>query len=429
MRPVSEALPFPPTLQFGVATAAYQVEGHLETDWSAWERAGKLHDPHARNGRACEHWARFFDDIALIQNLGVSMYRLSLEWARIEPTRGHFDDTAIRGYRERLEALVKAGLRPVVTLHHFTHPPWFHEATPWHSRDTLPAWQRYVRCCLDILRGLDCAVVTLNEPNVLMLGGYLSGQMPPGLNNGAQAFAAAANMMRAHAIAVDLCRGIGITDIGIAQNMLVFGPSRVWHPIDQALTRLAAQGYNHAFFECLTTGTLRLQLPGVMSGTERIEGAENSLGFCGINYYTRAHLKFITRAPFIEFTFRDVHRRGLTDIGWEYYPEGFEALLGQLKRYQRPIWVTENGLDDRAGTRRNQYLFDHLQAVERAIAAGADVRAYLHWSLMDNFEWLEAWGPRFGLYRVNFETLERTETPSVAYYRQLVTSRTLVPPP
>ena len=137
------------------------------------------------------------------------------------------------------------------------------------------------------------------------------------------------------------------------------------------------------------------------------------MDFLGINYYTRSHLRFVPWPPFVEYRFRDVHRLGLTDIGWEDFPEGFTQALKNVKQYALPVWVTENGIDDRSGSRRPLFIYQHLKALLDARDEGVDVRAYLHWSLLDNFEWLEAWGPRFGLFRVDFETLERTPTAAV----------------
>lgn len=428
---MTEPLEFPQDFTFGVATAAYQVEGGIENDWADWERAGKCKEPDARCGRGVEHWDRFFDDVPLITRLGATAYRLSIEWARVEPVRGRWDDAAWAGYRARLEALVKAGVRPVVTLLHFTHPKWFHVETPWHEPASLVAWRRFVERCAELLQGLpNVAVTTLNEPNVLLLGGYLAGAMPPGHADGRKAFAAMANLVRAHVIARQALRErCGPLEIGIAQNMLVFAPTRRWHPLDQALSRLAEGNYNHAFLEALSTGVLRLQMPGFTAGKEAIDGAAKSTDFTGLNYYSRAHLRFVAKAPFVQFEFLDPHQRGLTDIGWEWYPEGFGQLLRQLKRYERPVWITENGLDDRSGQRRARYLYEHWRELLRARADGVDVRGYLHWSLMDNFEWLEAWGPKFGLYRVDRQTMERQWTPACDYFRQVATTRRLSAPP
>ena len=426
--PVTEPLVFPPDFTFGVATSAYQVEGGIENDWSAWERQGKLNDPRARMGRGAGHWERFAEDVGLITGLGATAYRLSIEWARVEPRRGQWDEAAWQGYRDRLELLRKAGVRPVVTLHHFTHPPWFHAETPWHFPASLVARTRYVRRCAELLQGLDAAVTTINEPNVFLLGGYLAAKMPPGLSDGKLAFAAMTNLVRAHVLArealLDRARGSPVT-VGIAENVLVFAPRRVWNPLDQALVRLAESNYNHAFLEALATGKLRLQMPGMTAGSADIDGAADSTEYTGVNYYTRAHLGFVSRAPFVAFEFLDRKGKGLTDLGWEDYPQGFGALLRQMRRYQRPVWVTENGLDDRTGLRRPRFIHEHLRELLLARLEGVDVTTYLHWSLLDNFEWLEAWGPRFGLYRVDFETQERKPKSSALWYAGVAKNNTV----
>ncbi|MCY1033494.1 family 1 glycosylhydrolase [Corallococcus sp. BB11-1] len=422
-------LTFPASFTFGVATSAYQVEGGIENDWSDWERRGKLKEPHVRCGRAVDHWHRYEEDYALAKAVGATAFRLSLEWARIEPERGRFDGQALEGYRERLLRLGAHGLRPVVTLHHFTHPTWFHAATPWHLPESLEAFRQYVRRCAPLLEGLDALVISFNEPMVLLLGGYLQGLMPPGITDGAKTMAALGNLVRAHAIArEELGQRLGRVELGISQNMLSFAPDRWWHPLDRSLVRLAAPAYNHAFHEALSTGHLRVFMPGVASTDVRIPEARDSVEFVGVNYYTRAHLRFMPRPPFMDFKYRDPQQRGLTDIGWEQRPEGFGQLLQEVKRYGKPVWVTENGIDDRQGTVRPEYIHAHLKQVLEARATGVDVQGYLYWSLLDNFEWLEGWGPRFGLYHVDFDTLERRPTPACDYFRAVATGRVLVPP-
>jgi beta-glucosidase len=419
---------FPPGFVFGVATSAYQVEGGLENDWSEWERLGKLKDPRARCGRAVDHWNRFHEDLGLVKALGATALRISLEWARIEPTRGAIDGRSVEAYRERLLAMRSAGIRPVVTLHHFTHPSWFHRDTPWHSPESVAAFRAYAKVCAKILKGLDALVVVFNEPMVLLLGGYLSGLMPPGLNDGRKTIAAVEHFARAHVAArEELLAECGKVEIGLAQNVVAFAPDRLWHPVDHALCRLAEVNYNHAFIEGLVTGTLKLSMPGVASLKTKLPG-KDGLDFVGVNYYTRAHLKFTMQRPFFHFGYRDVEKRGLTDLGWEDYPEGFSRLLLEMKRYRLPVWVTENGIDDRTGNRRAGYLHRHWKELLAAQRQGVDLRGYLHWALLDNFEWLEAWGPRFGLYRVDFDTLERTPTPACAYFRRVATTGQLFPP-
>jgi len=420
---------FPEGFVFGVATSAYQVEGHIENDWSEWERAGKLKEPHARCGRGVDHWNRLEEDLSLARAVGSTAFRLSLEWARIEPQRGRFDEAAIDQYRQRLVRMKALGLRPVITLHHFTHPAWFHRETPWHLPQSVAAFRRYSEACAKIIKGLDAMVITINEPMVFILGGYLNGVLPPGVADGKQCMQALANVVRSHVAAREaILAECGPTPMGISQNMVAFAPDRAWHPIDRALVHIASRSYNHAVLDALTTGRLRISMPGVASVDVTIPGARDSMEYLGMNYYTRAHLRFTASHPFIQMAYRDRLRRGLTDIGWEVYPEGFSRILLELKRYGLPIWVTENGVDDRTGSRRVDYLHSHWGQLLDAVGQGANVKGYLYWSLLDNFEWLDGWGPRFGLYRVDFETLERKETAACHYFRSVALTGTLHAP-
>jgi beta-glucosidase len=420
---------FPKDFVFGVATSAYQVEGHIENDWAEWERAGKLKEAHVRCGRGVDHWNRFEEDLGLARNIHAGAFRISLEWARIEPSPGRFDESAIAQYRSRLLKMKADGLRPVVTLHHFTHPTWFHSQTPWHEPQSVETFRRYARVCAKILKGLDALIITFNEPMVLLLGGYMQGLIPPGIADGKKAMQAIGNIVRSHVAArEELLRELGKVEIGISQNVLAFAPDRFWHPLDRALCRLASQAYNHAFLEALVTGELRIQMPGVASTRQTIDGGRDSVEFMGINYYTRAHLRFVTKPPYVQFNYRDRLKRGLTHIGWEDYPEGFGQMLQEVKRYGLPVWITENGIDDRNGDRRPGYLHSHWGQCLAAAKSGVDLRGYLYWSLLDNFEWLEGWGPRFGLYHVDFETLERKATPACHYFSETARTRRLVHP-
>ena len=422
---------FPDTFTFGVSTAAYQVEGHIQNDWHHWEEAGRLKSPDMRCGRGVEHWRRYREDYRLARDLGAGAFRMSLEWARIEPSPGQFDTRVLEGYRERLLAMRAEGLRPIVTLHHFTHPTWFHDTTPWHDPRSVSAFRQFVRRVAPILCGLDAMVITLNEPMVLLLGGYLQGLIPPGISDPRALELASANLVRAHVAAREEIKELCGEDVqvGISQNVIAFVPDRPWHPLDRAIAAIGAKAYNHGFLEAITDGRLRLSMPGLVNVNTPIPEARDALDFVGMNYYTRAHLRFVPKPPFLEFHYRDRHTRGLTDIGWEDYPEGLGMMIDEMRRYELPIWLTENGIDDRTGERRPHYLHAHWRQVLDAMGRGADIRGYLHWSLMDNFEWLEGWGPRFGLYRVDFETLERIPTPAVDYFRSVASERRLFAPP
>lgn len=426
---MNEILSFPEEFVFGVATSAYQVEGHIENDWAEWERAGKLKEAHARCGRGVDHWNRFDEDYRLAKDVGAGAFRISLEWARIEPVRGRYDEAAIDGYRQRILRMKESGLRPVVTLHHFTHPSWFHRETPWHDPKSVEVFREYAKVCAKLLRGTGALVLTFNEPMVLLLGGYIQGVIPPGLQDGKKAMLALGNIARSHVAArEEILKECGRCEIGISQNMLMFAPYRSWHPLDRALSHLGSWNYNHAFLTALTEGKLRINMPGLAATHQVIPGAKDSMDFIGMNYYTRTHMRFITKKPFVEHVYKDVHKRGLTHMGWEDYPEGFGHLLQELKRYGLPVWITENGIDDRQGDRRPRYLHSHWHQMLQAMKKGIDIKGYLYWSLMDNFEWLEGWGPRFGLYQVDFETLERRATPACHYFRHVALTRKLTAP-
>jgi beta-glucosidase len=211
-------------------------------------------------------------------------------------------------------------------------------------------------------------------------------------------FRAARNLVKAHAAARRaVTSAIPGAQIGIAHNVLRFFPARTNHPGDRLSAWLAAQLYNHAF----------------------IRAAREKLDFIGVNYYSRLFVK--RWHPFYE----DRSGSGFTDMGWEIHPEGLTEALLDMARYRLPLYVTENGIDDRDDSRRAAYLHDHLGAVLTAIDRGADVRGYLHWSLIDNFEWLEAFGPRFGLFGVDYATYARTATKAVELYKRIIAERAL----
>ncbi|MFN7135714.1 MAG: family 1 glycosylhydrolase, partial [Myxococcales bacterium] len=213
---------FPESFLFGAATSAYQVEGGIENDWSAWERQGRTKTP---CGRAVDHWNRFDEDLGLLLAAGLRAYRMSVEWARIEPRRGEIDEDALAQYRRMLEKLKARGVRTMVTVHHFTHPAWFHAETPWTDARSIAAFAKFTRRVAEALKGLVDEWVTFNEPMVFLLGGYFDGQMPPGLKD-VKAFAdAAANILRAHVAGrAELNAADPGRPVGIAHNVMAFAP-------------------------------------------------------------------------------------------------------------------------------------------------------------------------------------------------------------
>jgi beta-glucosidase len=396
---------FPRGFLFGCATSAYQIEGGIENDWSDWERAGRCKEAGTRCGRATDHWNRWERDVELLAELGAQAYRFSVEWARVEPRPNEWDDAAIARYVAIADALRAKGIEPFVTLLHFTHPTWFHESCPWHRLDQ-DAPLRFGRFAERVTSALGERVrfyTVLNEPSVWLSAAYLKGKIPPGRTSLLELYSAAKGLVRGHIQAhAAIKRAHPSAQVGIAKHYMHFSPSRGTSLLDRLAARSVAHQFNHAMIQAM-----------VKRGV---------LDFLGINFYSRVYVELF---PSMSVFYEDRDGRGINDMGWEIHPRGLTEAILDMHRYRLPIYVTENGIDDRDDSRRAAYIHDHLAAALDAIDAGADVRGYLHWSLLDNFEWLEGYHPRFGLYGVDYATLERKLTGGGDYYRRLIGERRL----
>ena len=208
--------------------------------------------------------------------------------------------------------------------------------------------------------------------------------------------------------------------IGIAHNMMDFAADRPRNPLDAFLARHARRLYNTAFLEAFTTGRWNLWIPPFTRFKGRRDELPGSLDLVGVNYYSRLHVRFPAATRVLTaFAYRDRQGRGFTDNGWEIAPASFAGLLGDAGRFGLPVLVTENGLADGADALRPAFLKSHFEALAEAEAAGVPIAGYLHWSLLDNFEWLDGYGPKFGLYAVDPETFERRPRPSAGIFREI----------
>jgi beta-glucosidase len=285
----------------------------------------------------------------------------------------------------------------------------------------VEAFARFTRRVADALAPRVRIWITLNEPLVFLLGGYLDGQIPPGLADGRAAGLALGNLLAAHAAAAAALRDVDPrASVGLAHNMMDFVPSRPgWLP-DRLLAAHARRLYNADFLEAFATGTWDLWIPPFTRLKGRLPSLSGSLDFVGVNYYSRLHVSCPAPTRVLaRFAYRDPRGRGLTDNGWEVAPESFGPLLREAGALGLPVLVTENGLADGDDALRAAFLRSHVDALLEAERAGVRVAGYLHWSLVDNFEWLDGYSPRFGLYSVDRETLERRPRPSVAVFRDL----------
>lgn len=400
---------FPSGFLFGTATSATQIEGGCATsDWSAFAaQPGRI--KHGDTPAvASDSWRRWREDVALQKSLGMGAYRMSIEWARIEPRAGEIDHDALDVYREQLGAMRDARIAPMVTLHHFTLPSWLADAGGLLAGDFPARLASFARTAAGALGDLCETWITVNEPNVLAAHAYLLGVWPPAKKDPVLAWRAQRRLLAAHDAAY---RALKETRpdarVGVAHHLRAVEPARPRSRADRAAAALFERVFNQAF--------------------ARAACAHRTQDFFGLNYYSRDVVRFSPRRAAELFVERGVPEGApVSDLGWEIYPPGLGHLVRTwAKRSGLPVYVTENGIADARDAKRGAFLVDHLREIERAIADGVDVRAYYHWSLLDNFEWAEGYEPRFGLVEVNYATGERNMRESARLYARIAAARAL----
>jgi beta-glucosidase len=410
---------------WGVATSAYQLEGAPDNDWTEWERLGRLRARGSVCGQATGHWDRWRQDLALLPTIGANAYRFSVEWSRVEPSPGAWDEAALRRYCDLAEQLDREGIRSVVTLFHYTHPRWFHQEGGWERPGSVSRFAAFARRVGEALAGRVRIWSVVNEPIVFLLGGFLAGVIPPGRRSFRAAAAALRHLLEAHVAAAAVLREIDpAARVGIAHNMLDFAPERPEHLADRALAGAAERLYNSALLEAIASGRMDWGVPGEGRTSFSMPDLPRLNDFIGVNYYSRIHLRFRSVLGAIlgrpgEFAYRDPAARGLTDTGWEIHPEGFDRALATAASSGRPILVTENGIATSDDRLRRDFLREHTAILHHRMRSGTPIEGYFHWSLLDNFEWLEGFRPRFGLFEVDYGTLARRRRPSADLFAEL----------
>ncbi|MCA9661557.1 MAG: glycoside hydrolase family 1 protein [Myxococcales bacterium] len=418
---------FPENFLWGVATSAHQVEGGCDNNqWSRWERSrGPDGAPRIKHGdvsgAACEHWARYPEDIARMRALGVDAYRFSVEWSKIEPREGDYNDAAIAHYHAVIDALIDAGIEPVITLHHFTHPQWFDDRGGFERAVNIDHIVRFSERMFREYGGKVRRWCTINEPSVVAMVGYFLGDFPPGVRSPKRAVRVLENLLRAHGRiyrALKALPGGDAAAIGLVKNITHTDPLRPWHLADAAAAAVFTEAFNRAPLRALRTGRFTLKIPGARVDRP-MEEVRGSLDFIGLNYYSHVLVKtqLDRREPFT-WGYRpgDVP----TDMPYGIYPEGIYRALRQVGGFGVPIYITENGIADARDDRRADFIRRYLYAVARAIIDGVDVRGFFYWSLLDNFEWAEGWSMKFGLYALDPKTQARTLRPGAEAFAAII---------
>lgn len=391
-------LRFPDGFLWGASTSSYQIEGgNSAADWAAWEAQGRVPD---RCGRAADSWNRYADDVALAESMGLGVYRISIEWSRVEPEPGRFDDDAVARYAEWLAHAQARGLQTMVVLWHFTNPVWLTANGSWEWDEAPARFESFVRHVVPRLDGYVDWWATINEANTFARHGWLTGEWPPGKRldypGGFRVYARLAEAHRRARAAIRELLGES-TPVGLTHVV-------PWtHPAERS------GGFSAgciAFWDWLTT----------FAFLDKVRG---DFEWLGVQYYYDSPCKALHYDI-------DDGTPPRTDMGWRIAPEGLHAAVMLCwRRYGVPMLVTENGLADAADVQRSRFLLDHLAWLHKAIAEGADVRGYLHWSLLDNFEWAYGFGPRFGLVEVDYETFERRLRPSGELFGEIARTNTL----
>lgn len=425
----SEALSFPKGFLWGTATAAHQVEGTCtNNDWWRFEQQPGAVWNGDRSGLACDWWRNAERDFDLMAALGHSTHRLSLEWSRIEPRAGYFDRAAIDRYREMLTGLRERGIEPMVTLFHFSSPSWLSAQGGWSDSGTVERFRQFVRFTVEHLGDLVTLWCTINEPNVYAALGYLLGEHAPGRRSLVLHFRVLKNLLLAHGAAYRVVHALRQdARVGLVKNVLIFEPLHAQDKAARWLSRLLDHLYNSLSLKALEDGKLR---PPLASGPTFDGRLLDSTDFVGLNYYGRMRTNLRSRNGNRLAVLQLTPGAELSDSGrngpyGEIYPEGMIRTLRRVAKLGKPIYITENGLPDADDDQRPRFLLTHLAQVHRALQEGLDVRGYYHWSLVDNFEWAEGWGLRFGLVGLDEVTQARTPRPSAELFSQIIRENAL----
>ncbi len=439
-------LSFPDGFVWGAATSAYQIEGAWDEDGkgeSVWDRFCRR--PYViRNGDtgkvACDFYHRMPDDVALMRRLGLPSYSFSVAWPRVMPQgRGAVNEKGLEFYDRLVDALLAAGIEPKVTLNHWNFPQALEDAGGWPCRDSVGWFADYAQVVFDRLGDRVRLWVTHNEPWVVSMLGYGYGTHAPGICDFSKAYQAAHHLLLSHGEVVQLFRQNGYEgEIGIVLNLPHYLPAST-SAADEEACRRADMGTTKLFLEPVFNGVYPEALwdwigphrPKVLDGD--LGKIQRGIDFLGVNYYHTFAVACqldgsLLRTKLVPYS---APGWGLTEMGWGINPDGLKHILLRLRDdYGNPrVLVTENGcaLPDRTGPdefvddwMRINFLRAHLRVAHQAMTDGVNLGGYYVWSLMDNFEWAEGYGPRFGLVRVNYVTQKRTPKRSAHWYAEVI---------
>ena len=437
---------FPQDFMWGSASAAFQSEKGLgNTDWGLWVKTpGKIKDGDDPDVGGADALAHIDEDVAILKAANQNTYRFSIEWARIYPTREAFDGdqpdaAALAAYDRLFAALRAAGIRPLVTMQHFTLPDYLsdprkpEEPQGWERQETVDAFGTWCSRIAARWGGEVDWWVTINEPMVAPIAGYVQGSFPPGLVLKIdRALEVGRKEVLGHAKCYDAIKAADTIDadgdgktswVGIVQHQRAVEPELPDEPADVAAAERVRYLNNLWFINAVVRGDWDDDFDGKLDGPNDRKAdpaLANRSDYLGINYYSA--LTASARGlilPVVDAAIRQerlLTDRPKTDFFWDIYPEGLRIVLEEVRQYNLPIVITENGIADSADKNRARFVLEHLFQLGLARESGLDIRGYMYWSLTDNFEWASGFCPRFGLHTVDRTTAARTARASTASY-------------
>jgi beta-glucosidase len=408
---------FPKDFFWGASTAAHQVEGNTVNQWTVWELAhakelaqtahqrlgwmpvwrqikDRAEDPNNYvSGKGVDHYRRYKEDFDLAKKLNLSALRFSVEWSRIEPEEGVWDAAAINHYRTYIQELRKRGIEPFLNIWHWTMPTWFTDKGGFSKAANIAYYERFVEKIAEELIEDLSYVITINEPNVYAVKGYLQGEWPPQEKNGLSFLIVYWHLVRAHRRAYKILKNVKPSlQVGLAAQLANIQAKRPHNFFDELSTKYMRYFWNWWF----------------------LRRTRKQQDFIGINYYFTDYYTGLLR--------RENPKVPVSDMGWYMEPEGlYPLILRTWSRFKKPIFITENGLADDNDSYRRWWIEETIIAMEKAISEGVNLVGYFHWSLLDNFEWAYGWWPRFGLIEVNREkNCERTIRASARWFAKKI---------
>ncbi len=407
---------FPKDFLWGASTASYQVEGGITNQWSKWEKASaavlaekavrdltwlpnyetlkpQLSDPaNYISGTGVEHYERYAEDFDILSSLHMNAFRFGVEWARLEPREGEWDEAAVQHYRDYITALKSRGIEPVLNIWHWTMPLWFMAKGGFEKRGNLVLFERFVQKVSKDIAGDVRYILTLNEPNVYASFSYFSGDWPPQRKRPFLMFKVYRHLALAHKRAYVILKSESPErQIGFAAQL---GDTRSVYPTN-LFNRVTAKALQYAWNWWFLNRT------------------KNHLDFIGINYYFTEYRDWLGRLK--------NPSKPQSDLGWYMQPGGIYNILSNTwNRYQKPLVITENGLADATDSQREWWLRETIAAIKKALEEGIGLFGYLHWSLLDNFEWAYGWWPKFGLVSIDRKTMKRTVRPSAWWFAKQI---------